>query len=180
MTNWLFYTGTPLIAIVGVAALLRFWRLTAVGFNSDEAVYSGTAASIAGNETLRSLFPIFRSHPLLLQIVLSFGMHEQVSEWAHAYATRRLGDLATAAASGRSDLRTVESDLAGTVVDLQLIREQATLFGLGPGRHAPEPTESPYQGLASFDVGDSWVKDPGGSAEGSCEGLASGARVFTT
>jgi WD40 repeat protein/class 3 adenylate cyclase len=84
-------------------------------------------------------------------------VHEQVSEWAHAYATRRLGDLATAAASGRSDLRSVESDLAGTVVDLQLVREQATLFGLGPGRHAPEPTESPYQGLASFDVGDASV-----------------------
>src|SRR5947209_11624187 len=84
-------------------------------------------------------------------------VHEQVSEWAQAYAARRLGDLATAAASGRSDLRSVESDLAGTVIDLQLVREQATLFGLGPGRRAPEPTESPYRGLASFDVGDADV-----------------------
>src|SRR5439155_25279102 len=51
----------------------------------------------------------------------------------------------------------VESDLAGTVIDLQLVREQATLFGLGPGRHAPDPAESPYRGLASFDVDDAAV-----------------------
>ncbi|HET7310147.1 MAG TPA: AAA family ATPase [Mycobacteriales bacterium] len=81
-------------------------------------------------------------------------VHEKVSEWAQGHAARRLGDLATAAATGRSDLRTVESDLAGTVIDLQLVREQATLFGLGPGRCAPEPTESPYRGLASFSADD--------------------------
>jgi class 3 adenylate cyclase/WD40 repeat protein len=81
-------------------------------------------------------------------------VHEAVSEWAQLQATQRLGTLADAAASGRSGLRDVESDLAGTVIDLQLVREQATLFGLGPGRRAPEPANPPYRGLTSFDVDD--------------------------
>jgi WD40 repeat protein len=71
-----------------------------------------------------------------------------------AEAAKRLGVFATQAAAGRSDLRSVEGDLAASVVDLQLVREQARLFGTGPGRGAPEPAESPYKGLASFDVGD--------------------------
>ena len=81
-------------------------------------------------------------------------VHEQVSEWAHAEAAKRLGVFASQAATGRSDLRAVEGDLAASVVDLQLVREQARLFGTGPGRGAPEPAESPYKGLASFDVDD--------------------------
>jgi 4-amino-4-deoxy-L-arabinose transferase-like glycosyltransferase len=55
------------------AALLRFWRLDNLGFNSDEAVYSGQAASIAGNEKLSPYFPVFRAHPLLFQTFLSIG-----------------------------------------------------------------------------------------------------------
>ncbi|HEU5035039.1 MAG TPA: AAA family ATPase [Mycobacteriales bacterium] len=104
--------------------------------------YVGAAADVVPHDVLATTGGIPRL------------VHERVSEWAQGYAARRLGDLATAAASGRSDLRTVESDLAGTVIDLQQVREQATLFGLGPGRRAPDPTDSPYRGLASFDVED--------------------------
>lgn len=43
----------------------------ALGFNSDEAVYAGQAASIAGDTTLLPYFPIFRAHPLLFQTMLS-------------------------------------------------------------------------------------------------------------
>jgi energy-coupling factor transporter ATP-binding protein EcfA2 len=81
-------------------------------------------------------------------------VHEQVSEWAHAEAAKRLGVFASQAAVGRSDLRSVEGDLAASVVDLQLVREQARLFGAGPGRGAVEPEEPPYKGLASFGEGD--------------------------
>jgi hypothetical protein len=77
-------------------------------------------------------------------------VHEQVSEWAHAEAAKRLGGFASQAAVGRSDLRSVEGDLAASVVDLQFVREQARLFGAGPGRGAVEPEEPPYKGLASF------------------------------
>ena len=80
-------------------------------------------------------------------------IHRQVSEWALAEANRRLGAAASRAATGRSDLRSVESELAGNVVDLQQIQERARLFA-SVDRRADEPEGSPYRGLASFDVGD--------------------------
>ena len=81
-------------------------------------------------------------------------IHRNVSEWALAEAGRRLGAAASRAAAGRSDLRSVESELAGNVVDLQLIRDRARLYETGDGRTAFESSESPFKGLASFDVGD--------------------------
>jgi 4-amino-4-deoxy-L-arabinose transferase-like glycosyltransferase len=71
-----------LTAITAVAAVFRFHQLGAVGFNSDEAVYTGTGASLAGNESMRSLFPIFRAHPLLMQLAISFTEHGRITDWA--------------------------------------------------------------------------------------------------
>jgi MFS family permease len=62
-----------LAAILALAAGLRVWELNDVGYNSDEAVYSGQAAAIAGDEELKELFPVFRAHPLLFQTFLSVG-----------------------------------------------------------------------------------------------------------
>lgn len=59
------------IAILMIAVVLRLWQVNAIGFNSDEAVYSGQGASIAGDAALRSIFPIFRAHPLLFQFQVS-------------------------------------------------------------------------------------------------------------
>ena len=60
------------VALVAIpAVLVRIWQLGAVGFNSDEAVYAGQAASIAGDQALLPYFPIFRAHPLLFQTTLS-------------------------------------------------------------------------------------------------------------
>jgi 4-amino-4-deoxy-L-arabinose transferase-like glycosyltransferase len=50
---------------------LRLWQLNAMGYNTDEAVYAGQAAAIAGVPGLKDLFPIFRAHPLLFQFLLS-------------------------------------------------------------------------------------------------------------
>jgi 4-amino-4-deoxy-L-arabinose transferase and related glycosyltransferases of PMT family len=61
----------PLAAILVVGGVLRVWALGAVGFNSDEAVYAGQAASIAGDPDTSQLFPVFRAHPLLFQTALS-------------------------------------------------------------------------------------------------------------
>ncbi|MGW4215007.1 ArnT family glycosyltransferase [Lentzea sp. NPDC004789] len=69
-----------MIAILAAGTLLRVWALGAVGLNSDEAVYAGQAASIAGDDTLSSLFPIFRAHPLLFQTLLSVGFLGGVSD----------------------------------------------------------------------------------------------------
>jgi len=56
---------------VVVGGLLRTYRINAVGFNTDEAVYAGQAASIANDTDLIPYFPIFRAHPLLFQSMLS-------------------------------------------------------------------------------------------------------------
>ena len=72
--------GLPVLAVLAVAGFLRFWQLDAVGFNSDEAVYTGTAASIAGNTSLSGIFPIFRAHPVLFQMLLSLLLKNEVSD----------------------------------------------------------------------------------------------------
>jgi 4-amino-4-deoxy-L-arabinose transferase-like glycosyltransferase len=65
---------TTAVSIGFVGALfLRLWHIDKLGFNSDEAVYSGQGASIAGVHALRPFFPIFRAHPLLYQTALSVG-----------------------------------------------------------------------------------------------------------
>lgn len=55
--------------LVGTA--LRVVQLGAVGVNSDEAVYAGQAASLAGNPHFVDIFPIVRAHPLLFQTLAS-------------------------------------------------------------------------------------------------------------
>ena len=62
-----------LIVLVALAAgaFVRLWQINALGYNTDEAVYSGQAAAIAGIPGLKDEFPIFRAHPLLFQFILS-------------------------------------------------------------------------------------------------------------
>jgi WD40 repeat protein len=67
-------------------------------------------------------------------------------------ASRRLVDVASRAAAGRSDLSEVEAELAGKVIDLQLVREQARALAgpVTPARVAAEGV-CPFKGLASFE-----------------------------
>lgn len=97
LAGWRLPSALPLGLVLGVAAFLRFWQLDKVGFNSDEAVYSGTAAALAGNDVLRGMFPVFRAHPLFLQILLSTGMHGGVSDWTARAITALIGVLAVLA-----------------------------------------------------------------------------------
>ncbi len=60
-----------LVLALAAGTFLRIWQINAMGYNSDEAVYSGQAAAIAGVPVLKDIFPIFRAHPLLFQIMLS-------------------------------------------------------------------------------------------------------------
>ena len=62
-----------LAAVLAAGAFLRLWEIDALGFNSDETVYTGQAASIANDPGLKEFFPIFRAHPLLYQSILSLG-----------------------------------------------------------------------------------------------------------
>lgn len=69
-----------LVGVTGVGAILRLWALGSVGLNSDEAVYSGQAASLAGHPVYQQFFAIFRAHPLLVQFLISlvfqFGVND--------------------------------------------------------------------------------------------------------
>jgi WD40 repeat protein/tRNA A-37 threonylcarbamoyl transferase component Bud32 len=69
--------------------------------------------------------------------------------------SRLLVDVASRAAAGRSDLSEVEAELAGKVIDLQHVREQARALS-GPATPARLSTEGicPFKGLASFEPAD--------------------------
>ncbi len=60
-----------LAATLVVAFVVRVVNINGNGFNSDEAVYAGQAASLAGNPLFTQQFPVFRAHPLLLPVLLS-------------------------------------------------------------------------------------------------------------
>ena len=65
-----------------VGAVVRLVGLTAIGFNSDEAVYAGQAAALAGYTDYSKFFAIFRAHPLLVQFLLSMSFQFGVSDLA--------------------------------------------------------------------------------------------------
>lgn len=72
------------LLILGLAmmsgAFFRIWQIDAMGYNTDEAVYAGQAAAIAGVPVLKDIFPIFRAHPLLFQFLLSLVYRVQFSD----------------------------------------------------------------------------------------------------
>jgi hypothetical protein len=91
-------------ATIAAAAFLRLWHIDEVGFNSDEAVYSGQAGSLANLPQFEEFFAIFRAHPLLFQAILSLGFRLDIGEpferitaaafgIATIYLTYRLGSL---------------------------------------------------------------------------------------
>jgi hypothetical protein len=102
--EWL--VPAAVITIIGIALFVRMIHLTALGFNSDEAVYTGQAGSLAGVGDYARHFSPFRAHPLALQTVLAmeFTLLGRMSEFASrvtvvltgvgaVYATYRIGRL---------------------------------------------------------------------------------------
>ena len=59
-----------LLGTLAAAGALRLIGLGALGLNSDEAVYAGQSAALAGNPYYEA-FPVFRAHPMLVQSLLS-------------------------------------------------------------------------------------------------------------
>jgi WD40 repeat protein/DNA-binding SARP family transcriptional activator len=76
-------------------------------------------------------------------------VHDVSGRWARREAARRVGALADRAAVGRAELRSVEADLAGGVVQLQTAREQVE-----PSERDGEYVVCPFKGLASFETSD--------------------------
>ena len=91
-TGWVLTAGA-LLLIAGTAAYVRFVGLSQVGFNSDEAVYSGQAAAIAGFQPYGQLFGVFRAHPLLVQFMVALGytLTGHVSDWLPRIVTASFG-----------------------------------------------------------------------------------------
>ena len=70
-----------LLLVLAVGTFLRLHALDRLGFNSDEAVYAGQAASISGSKAFLKYFPIYRAHPVLYQGVVSIAYHFVLSDF---------------------------------------------------------------------------------------------------
>jgi len=79
------------------------------------------------------------------------ALAEAVLEATFDEASRRLAEVASRAAVGRSDLSEVEAELQDKVIDFQLVREQARVMAVSdpPTRDAADVC--PFKGLASFE-----------------------------
>jgi 4-amino-4-deoxy-L-arabinose transferase-like glycosyltransferase len=64
-----------LVLIIFFASIVRLWDLGNIGFNNDEAIYSGQAATLAGYKEFGEHFSVYRAHPLLLQFMISIVFH---------------------------------------------------------------------------------------------------------
>ena len=80
---------------------------------------------------------------------LPLRVHELASEWARREAAERVETMAGRAAASRAELRSMEAELAGGVVDLQTAGERLEL-----AREHDEPVVCPFKGLAPFDEDD--------------------------
>jgi hypothetical protein len=107
-----------LVAVAAPAMVLRLWNVNAVGFNSDEAVYAGQAAAIAGDPRVSLLFPVFRAHPLLFQMATSLIYRLHVSDLAPRLLAVAFG-LATVAVGYAAGAR-IYGRRAGLVAALLL------------------------------------------------------------
>jgi WD40 repeat protein/DNA-binding SARP family transcriptional activator len=76
-------------------------------------------------------------------------VHDLASQWARREATERVSAVAGRAAAGRAELRSMERELAGGVVQLQTARELSE-----PAAEDGERVVCPFKGLASFEAAD--------------------------
>ena len=76
-------------------------------------------------------------------------VHEVASQWARREAARRVGAVAGRTAAGRAELRSMEAELAGGVVDLQAARERVALVADTTRR-----SSAPSRAWPPFEVAD--------------------------
>ena len=74
-------TAAVLLGIVVAALLVRLWHFNDVGYNSDEAVYSGQGAGIARDPQLAPLLPGLPGASAALQSVLAIGYELHQGDW---------------------------------------------------------------------------------------------------
>lgn len=86
----------PLGAVLALAAYVRYRQLAAVGLNSDEAVYTGSAEALAGHTSLESMFPVFRAHPILVQLLVGQALRFSDTDWTARAVPAAFGVLTVA------------------------------------------------------------------------------------
>jgi WD40 repeat protein/class 3 adenylate cyclase len=136
----------PVPAVMRLSGLLEpeaQRRLTPLGQDAVRQVASMYGGELGGALAVGSLLETTAGVPQ--------RVHEVAREWAGAEVTRRLDASARRAARRRSDLRHLEDEVAGDVVDLQLVRERSRGFAEAPELAA---VACPFRGLAPFGVGD--------------------------
>lgn len=77
-----FAVRASLGVVLAAAVFFRVYALDRHGFNSDEAVYAGTAASISGAGRFLQYFPIYRAHPVLFQTMIATVFHVVRTDFA--------------------------------------------------------------------------------------------------
>ena len=93
-------------------------------------------------------------------------IHELVADWATRDTVERVGARAGRMATGRGELRQLESELVSDVVDVHVVREKAELYSPAPRREEPGGGDDrripvcPFKGLASFEAFDVPAKSP--------------------
>jgi len=80
--RWLSIRVLSVGAVLAVAAYARYRQLAAVGLNSDEAVYTGSAEALAGHHALEAMFPVFRAHPVLIQLLVGQALRISDTDWS--------------------------------------------------------------------------------------------------
>jgi WD40 repeat protein/DNA-binding SARP family transcriptional activator len=112
----------------------------------DETAVGAIAASYAPDHTRNGM-------PARWLLEASDGLprrvHELASQWARREAAQRVEAVAGRAAAGRAELRSMEAELAGGVVDLRSAGERLALV-----REEKLPVVCPFKGLAPFDAAD--------------------------
>ena len=80
-----------LAGIVLLAIVLRFWDIDRFGVRGDEAIYSGQAATLAGDPDRLPYFAVFRAHPLVYQTTLALlylaGLPDEAARWLVAVSS---------------------------------------------------------------------------------------------
>ena len=66
-----------LVAALVIGTFLRLWNINAMGFNTDEAVYAGQAAAIAGVPGLKYIFPCISCPPTFYSIFALFILSDK-------------------------------------------------------------------------------------------------------
>ena len=124
----------------GAAQRLRLEPLRADATAEIAALYAPGEALAMPVETL-----IAESDGVPLRV------HRAAAEWARAEAAERLAATAGRAVSERPGMRATETELAGSVIDLQAARERKAFYALDE----PDPSAQlicPFRGLAPFDA----------------------------